>query len=200
MHQLYTFRRCPYAMRARLALALIDEPFHTIEVDLKNKPSSLLEISPKATVPVLILHPSQDVLDESLDIVHWALNKQLPAGWSPLCTNEQSLAKNWLKILHQEFIPALNRLKYTRPDKNYDPKQDQSILSNFLNIVITKNTTKESLLSSPSWIDICILPFVRQLSIAAPMWFSALPDPKLHEWLHYWINSTVFKHIMKKSV
>ena len=200
MHQLYTFRRCPYAMRARLALTLIDEPFHAIEVDLKNKPASLLEISPKGTVPVLILHPSHDVLDESLDIVHWALNKRLPSGWSPLHEHEQDLAQSWLKTLHQEFIPALNRIKYTRPNEDYDPNHDRQILSNFFHTLETEQLTKEALLSSQSWADICLLPFVRQLSIATPQWFASLPYTKLREWLDNWLRSAAFKHIMKKSV
>ena len=78
--QLYSFRRCPYAIRARWALKLCGIPFQVCEVDLKNKPKELLSHSPKGTVPVLIL-PDGQVLDESMDIVRWAFTQRIPEGW-----------------------------------------------------------------------------------------------------------------------
>ena len=92
MHQLYTFRRCPYAMRARLALTLIDEPFHAIEVDLKNKPASLLEVSPKATVPVLYIN-KEKIIDESLDIMLWVIQK----GYCNWLNNEKEKQSDIMK-------------------------------------------------------------------------------------------------------
>ena len=77
---LYSFRRCPYAMRARLALWGTHVNLELREVVLRDKPPSLLAFSPKATVPVLVL-PDGEVIDESLDVMLWALRRHDPEGW-----------------------------------------------------------------------------------------------------------------------
>ena len=113
---LYSFRRCPYAMRARLALAISGVPYELREVVLKSKPAELLAASPKGTVPVLVL-PSGEVIDESLAIMRWALEQHDPDGWlknGPIDDMLAIIAGNDGKFKH-----ALDRYKYpNRPRRN----------------------------------------------------------------------------------
>ena len=112
MHnQLFTFRRCPYAIRARVALYVCDIVYEAIEVDLKHKPKKLLELSPKATVPVFVTS-SGAVIDESLYIVEYALSQKLPEGFVNVTTKQYERGEAMLDALHRVFIPALNKVKY----------------------------------------------------------------------------------------
>ena len=108
---LYSFRRCPYAMRARLAIAVSGQTCALREVVLRNKPPEMIQASPKGTVPVMLL-PNGHVLEESLEIMHWALNKSDPEGWlAPL--NEASDHINTLISENDgSFKENLDRYKY----------------------------------------------------------------------------------------
>ena len=150
-YDLYTFRRCPYAIRARLILFLIKEPFNSIEVSLKNKPKKMMELSPKGTVPILVLSESQnEVIDESLDIIHWALNKRYPKNWKQLTQVQEKEAQRWQKDLDTKFIPSLNRFKYSNEDKVHEKESERKKLEYFLILMNEKMFHPESILDEPS--------------------------------------------------
>ena len=95
---LYSYRRCPYAMRARFALIYAQIPFELREIELRNKPLQMLQLSPKGTVPVL-LTSDQRVIDQSIDIMYWALNQFDPDGWLPIDGSEQrQTMESWIEI------------------------------------------------------------------------------------------------------
>ena len=140
MHnQLFTFRRCPYAIRARVALYLAEVDYEAIEVDLKNKPERLLEISPKGTVPVLVTK-SGSVIDESLYIVEYALSQKLPEGFVNVSTAQYEVGELVLADLASKFIPALNRLKYPNRYEDVAITDEQKILQNCLQKAHLKKT------------------------------------------------------------
>jgi glutathione S-transferase len=104
---LYSFRRCPYAMRARMALAAAGTGVMLREVLLKDKPAELLVASPKATVPVLVLSDGR-VIEESLDVMRWALEHSDPLSW----LDDASLDSDWISECDGDFKHWLDRYKY----------------------------------------------------------------------------------------
>lgn len=185
---LYSFRRCPYAMRARLALQLIGMDVELREVDLKNKPAALLETSPKGTVPVLILDDST-VIDESLDIVNWALKPEY-----------SETDKKILDDLGTRFIKNLNEYKYPDRYENADPEKAREVCEDFLsklNALCIKHSGHLSRLDL-SALDIIVFPFIRQFRIVDNNHFDQLPYPALQRWFESIHNSDVFNAIMEK--
>jgi glutathione S-transferase len=176
---LYSFRRCPYAMRARLALAVSGVQYELREVSLKNKPPELLAASPKATVPVLVL-PSGQVIDESLDIMRWALEQNDPDGWlnlGPLDDMLTLIAANDGRFKH-----ALDRYKYPNryPLESGGDVQAFALAQRFK--AGSWLQTLEPRLSQ-GWLfgykasiaDMATLPFVRQFAHTDADWFAAQP-------------------------
>src|ERR1700760_4305423 len=108
---LYTFRRCPYAMRARLALDVSGEAYEPREVALRNKPPEMLKASAKATVPVLVL-PDGEVIDESLEIMLWALNRNDPEGWLTPDPDSRDRTRRLIDRFDSHFKQHLDRYKY----------------------------------------------------------------------------------------
>jgi len=196
---LYSFRRCPYAMRARLGIYLSGTQVSLREIILKHKPQPMLDASPKATVPVLILKDRQ-VIDESLDIMVWALMRNDPDNL--LLKDEprkQELAKALIDTNDNEFKPWLDKYKYAdrhpeQREENYREQGEQFIgqLENLL-------AKHEQLLGlKPCIADFAIFPFVRQFAHVNKDWFSAAPYPNVQRWLSNHLASTTFTHIMKK--
>jgi glutathione S-transferase len=188
---LYSFRRCPYAMRARMALLKSGVSLNLREIALRDKPEHMLEISPKGTVPVLQTSES-DVLEESLDIMCWALKQSDPDGW--LAGFDKTLiAEN-----DSSFKAALDRYKY--PDQF--PEDCLDARDNGLAFLETLNSRLEQTpqLCGPNVTitDIAIFPFVRQFMAVDSNWSSALPLPGLHKWLKGHMDSPLFKTIMVK--
>ena len=193
---LYTFRRCPYAMRARMAM-LISEFEHTeIEVDLKNKPAEMLKISPKGTVPVLNIGNEQ-VIDESLDIIRYAL----------ALNDEHDVLGNtpddaWDLIAENDtlFKKALDRYKY--PNRYEEDKtQDWQALGEAFLLKLNNMLSASPFLYGDDMCvaDIAIFPFVRQYRAVNKEVFDNNPDwPELKNWLESFINSEAFAEIMKK--
>ena len=197
---LYSFRRCPYAIRARLILTLIEEPFSIIEVSLKNKPKEMLALSPKGTVPVLVCEGSpQKVIDESLDILHWALEKRYPKNWRQPNATQEKKAQVWQDLLTKNFIPGLNQFKYALSHEPEKKERGRKVVLDFLEKLDREISGAGSILAGPSWIDISMFPFIRQLRGADQSWFDQLKFPKIHRWLHSWLDSEEFIHIMKKE-
>lgn len=185
---LYSFRRCPYAMRARLALQMIGQDVELREVDLKNKPEEMLEVSPKGTVPVLILDDGT-IIEESLDVVDWALKPDY-----------SDTEKKLLEELGTVFIKHLNEYKYPDRHENPDIENARETCEEFLsklNGLCVKNSGSLSG-HELSAIDIVVFPFIRQLRIVDPDRFDKLPFPALHRWFDNIHESEMFKTIMEK--
>ncbi|MCY4043938.1 MAG: glutathione S-transferase [Cellvibrionales bacterium] len=195
---LYSFRRCPYAMRARLAILFSGLSVELREILLKDKPKAMLAASPKGTVPVLI--NGSQVIDESLDIMFWALNQRDPEGvWQPLTDDEQCLAHQLITQCDNDFKPLLDGYKYALKEQS---KDKQACFEGATKILIQWNallTMHPYLLGrSPSLADLAIFPFIRQFRNVDISCFKALPIQALDHWLDRWLASDAFLSIMHK--
>lgn len=194
MNTLYSFRRCPYAMRARMALRYSGVPVEIVEVSLKAKPAEMLAISPKGTVPVL--DADGRVIDESLEITRWALAQNDPQGW--LLDGDSRIAE-LIEANDQGFKVDLNRYKYAEryPEQPMEVYRAQGAV--FLQRLEGLLQDRDYLLADhPSLADIALLPFVRQFAHVDREWFAQTPYPRLQAWLHNFLESDLFTSIMKK--
>ena len=188
---LYSFRRCPYAMRARLALTYSGVQYEHREILLKDKPQSMLDYSSKGTVPVLVV--GNIVIDESLDIMQWALSQSDPDDWLQV--------EGQFELIEQcdnQFKPQLDRYKYSdRHDLSEIEYRNQAIW--FLETLTKRLKIKKYLLSNKiSLADMAIFPFVRQFSMVNKKWFDSAVDQFLQAWLRSHLDSKLFKSIMVK--
>ncbi len=192
---LYSFRRCPYAMRARLGIAFAGLPVALREVVLKNKPPEMLAISPKGTVPVLQL-PDGQVIEESIEIVEWALDQQDPQG---LLGVNLAQADALIERNDNEFKHWLDRYKYADRYPEQSPLYYRRKGEAFLQRLEQQLTQHRYLLGSAiSKADIALVPFVRQFAHVDRDTFYALPYPHLQAWLRAWLTHPLFERIMKK--
>ncbi|WP_159815092.1 glutathione S-transferase [Pseudomonas sp. 18058] len=194
MNTLYSFRRCPYAMRARMALRYSSVPVEIVEVSLKAKPAEMLAISPKGTVPVL--DADGRVIDESLEIMRWALAQNDPLNW--LLDGDSRIAE-LIEANDQGFKVDLNRYKYAEryPEQPMEVYRAQGAV--FLQRLEGLLQDRDYLLADhPSLADIALLPFVRQFAHVDREWFAQTPYPRLQAWLHNFLESDLFTSIMKK--
>ena len=190
---LYTFRRCPYAMRARMALHIADIEVELREVSLRDKPPELLAASPKATVPVLVL-PAGKVIDESLDIMRWALTQNDPERWlAPAEHAEDLIATN-----DGPFKFHLDRAKYANRYPGTDPAYHRGEAVKLL-LPLEAQLAKHAHLfgDAPSLADFAIFPFVRQFSRADETVLTGLP--LVNAWLSAMESSEVFRAVMEKE-
>lgn len=193
---LYTFRRCPYAIRARFAIYTCGFPCDEIQVVLKDKPARLLELSPKGTVPVLELH-NGTVIDESLDIIKHVLSNEKK---HPLLENTPEEAWALIHKNDTTFKQALDRYKYPNRYENDDidhPKNAEDFLT-----ALNQHLEKNAFLFGDNLCvaDIAIFPFIRQYRGVNMESFDARKDLKnLHAWLHQLLNSDTFINVMKKK-
>jgi glutathione S-transferase len=192
---LYSYRRCPYAMRARMALQYAGVEVVVREISLRDKPKHMVDISPKATVPVLILSGGQ-VIDESLDIMVWALNQNDVDGWRhvDMEATHQLIAEN-----DGSFKKALDAYKYADryPEKTQTEHRADGEL--FLKKLETMLAQQQGLFGSlPTMADIAIFPFIRQFKGVDSHWFERSPYPKLNTWLTTLVESDLFLSIMQK--
>ena len=193
---LYSFRRCPYAMRARLGLLFAELPVELREITLKNKPAKMLAISPKGTVPVLQLADGV-VIEESRDIMEWALEQQDPQELMNPKTLHQG--NTLIEQNDQEFKHWLDRYKYA--DRHLEMTQTEyrqkgEVFLQILEELLTKNTYL--LGDSVTIADIGIMPFVRQFAHVDRDVFYSLPYPKLQIWLKNWLAHPLFIQAMTK--
>ncbi|MAE39998.1 glutathione S-transferase [uncultured Psychrobacter sp.] len=194
--RLYSFRRCPYAMRARLALLFAELPVELREIVLKNKPSQMLAISPKGTVPVLQL-PEGKVIEESRDIMVWALEHNDKQGLLDAKLIKQ--ANDLLDKNDHEFKHWLDHYKYADryPEMSQAEYQERGeVYLQSLETLLSKNAYL--LGDSISIADIGIMPFVRQFAHVDRDVFYGLPYPKLQRWLQDWLEHPLFKQAMTK--
>jgi glutathione S-transferase len=197
---LYSFRRCPYAMRARMALSYAQVKHEIQEVDLKNKPAALLEISPKGTVPVLVFKDKR-CLDESLDIIQWALKQHDPEHWLPKNQSESSGIEQLILYNDQIFKFHLNRFKYPSryPDDAYSTTFHQQQCECFFNVLEIRLKEQAFLVGERQTLaDVAVFPFVRQAARVEINWFLSLPFPHLHVWFNRQEKADLFKIMMKK--
>ena len=187
---LYSFRRCPYAMRARLAIASAGLDVELREVVLRDKPADFLEASPSGTVPCLVT--ADGVIDESLDVMIRALKERDPEGW--LTMPEEGL--DWIARAEGPFKTALDRTKYANRYPGVDPSTQRDIAALFLTDL--NETIGEWIFAQPSLADFAILPFVRQFAFIDKDWFDAQPWPNLQGWLERFLESDRFVRIMEK--
>ncbi|WP_417623328.1 glutathione S-transferase [Paremcibacter congregatus] len=191
---LYSFRRCPYAMRARLGLTYAGVSCELREVVLRDKPREMIALSPKATVPVLQL-PDGRVIDESYDIILWALEQNDPDDWRAfLPATEPLRQKN-----DGCFKAALDKYKYASrfPEQPAEEYRADGML--FLQELEDRLSHFRFLLADRQTVaDISLFPFVRQFAHVDRDWFFAQPLPHLQRWLTYHLDSDMFKGIMKK--
>jgi glutathione S-transferase len=201
---LYSFRRCPYAMRTRMALQVSNQHCELREVVLRDKPTEMIQASPKATVPVLV-NPDGTVLEESLEIMQWTLAKNDPQQW--LVPERGDLAE-MLALIEQldgAFKEHLDRYKYaTRyTDENggdgVDPITHRDAAMTVLMDLNTRLDQQEWLFGNRmSLADVCIAPFVRQFANTDRAWFDAQPCKPLQNWLNRFLESALFSAVMKK--
>lgn len=196
---LYTFRRCPYAIRSRLAIMHSAIKVEVREVILKDKPMSLLAYSPKATVPVLVT-ADKTVIDESKDIMLWALQQSDPDDW--LCDGMELLQQQMFNLISEndnEFKTHLDRYKYADRYPEQTELQHRENALQFINqLELLLNTNHNLLRNEISLADMAIFPFVRQFSMVDPKWFDTAELPKVQAWLQRHLKSALFIAVMEK--
>jgi glutathione S-transferase len=198
---LYSFRRCPYAMRARLALHASSMVYEHREVVLKTKPAHLLALSPKGTVPVLWLPGAADggVLEQSLDIMLWALRKHDPLGWLP--PSDAGMADALALIAHNDgpFKQQLDRYKYPNRSGLKSGVADRDLAAVWLQTLDERLAAQPFLAGGQFGLaDAALAPFVRQFAHTDPAWFAAQPWPALAAWLAAFEGSALFAAIIHK--
>jgi glutathione S-transferase len=194
---LYSFRRCPYAIRARLALLQAGIVVELREVDLRHKPAELLACSPAATVPVLDLGGGQ-VLVQSLDIVRWALSRHDSDGW--LARGESARDQRLVALTDGEFKHWLDRTKYAERFPEHGAAVYRAAAERCLiePLEVALCASGQLGADAPNWADAAIFPFVRQFAgIDAAAW-SASPWAATKRWLDGWLNSARFATCMVK--
>lgn len=196
---LYSFRRCPYAIRARMALAYAGISCELREVSLKNKPEAMLAISPKGTTPVLQLSNGL-VLEESLDIMDWALKQNDSEGWLALSDTALELSKDLIATNDLKFKVHLDHYKYY----NRFPEEQQEVYRSWGEIYLQ---TLEKQLQHHQFLlaehitlaDVAIFPFIRQFAYVDWNWFQSSHYQYLQRWLNWHENSRLFQQVMLKT-
>ena len=207
---LYTYRRCPYAMRARMALLQAGRPFRACEIVLRDKPAEMLALSPKGTVPVLVLADGQ-VIEQSWDIMRWAWCGESggEGGWWARAQTPENLAL--LQRNDGDFKRLLDRHKY--PERfAAEPTPDGLSTPATVRAAACAEALHTCLLplearlqrqpqlggATPCATDLALLPFVRQFAAVDPAWFAAQALPALQAWLAGWLDSPLFAACMVK--
>lgn len=196
---LYSFRRCPYAIRARLALRYASVQVELREIILRDKPAEMLAISPKGTVPVL-QRGDGSVIDESLDIMRWALAQSDPDEW--LAQDEEASAL--IAINDGPFKQLLDRYKYADryPEKSSQAWREAAVEQHIARLDARLRDTRYLLGEKLSLADMAIMPFVRQFAQVDAGSFAGegamLPFPALSKWLDTLVGSALFASVMDK--
>ena len=193
---LYSFRRCPYAIRARMTIAYASITLELREVALANKPQAMLAISPKGTVPVLQLRDR--VIDESLEVMRWALNQSDPEDWlafdnqqdhSTLIEQNDNEFKGWLdKYKYWDRFPQQSQQDYRVKAENFLLKLEQRLQHNIY--LFGDNMCMA---------DIAIFPFIRQFAYVDKPWFDNADYPSVQRWLTQFLQSKLFQQVMLKQ-
>lgn len=187
---LYSFRRCPYAIRARLALAASGMRVELREILLRDKPAAFLAASPSGTVPCLVT--ATGVIDESLDIMLWALRQHDPDGWLDMPDE----GYDWIARNDGPFKQALDRVKYASRYPSAD--HDAHLALAHAHLDSLNAAMGAWLFDRPTLADYAMLPFIRQFAHIDKRWFDAQPWPRLQDWLARFLNADLFGRVMDK--
>ena len=192
---LYSFRRCPYAMRARMALILTSHTCELREILLTDKPDSMLEISPKGTVPVLQLEDR--IIDESMDVIKWALRSG-SKKMHILSEDEEAQSDSLIQLFDSKFKYHLDRYKYSSRYQSIKEEHQEKCLE-------ILNNLEQKIFNQPwifgklvSLLDISILPFIRQCKIANPEWFKSQKFKRVISLLEHFESSELFNKAMEE--
>lgn len=189
----WSFRRCPYAMRARLAVQSSGVPVELREILLKDKPEAFLQTSASATVPAV--KDGNLILDESFDVMRWALAKADPEGWLDMPQGWEA----WIEECDGPFKAALDHTKYAVRYPDRDEVEERAKASVFLRKLDTQLEGQTFLFGDQATLaDMAILPFVRQFANTDRAWFDAQDWPNLIRWLDAFLDSADFAGIMSK--
>jgi len=195
---LYSFRRCPYAMRARMAIHASGVVCEMREVVLRNKPAEMIALSPKGTVPVLQTTEGE-VIDESLEVMDWALAQNDPEGWLEPELGRLDEMRRLIAANDGDFKDNLDRYKYPNRYENVDPIDHREKAEVFLQELEQRLTASPYLFGArASLADFAIAPFVRQFAHVDKEWFDQLAYPALQRWLQEFLDSPTFGAVMKK--
>ncbi len=199
-HILYSFRRCPYAMRARMGLKISEIGYEHREILLRDKPAELLSISPKATVPVMVLE-SGEIVDESFDIMLWALKQHDPEQW--LAPDMEHML-GLIKTIEGPFAQEQFRYKYAsffddslkRGDVNLEHRDNACVFLKDYEEILANSAYLIG--DKPSLADYAIFPFIRQFAAVEKDWWDKPQFPHLHKWLAHFMGTDIFTAIMEK--
>jgi len=191
---LYSYRRCPYAMRARMALSYAGISVEIREISLRNKPLAMLKISPKGTVPVLQV--GKLVIDQSLEIMQWALSQADKDAWLANLDNSLGL----IAVNDGPFKQLLDQYKY--PDR-FPHVELKDTLNQAMDIFLRPlekrlEGARYVLGDQKSLADVAIFPFIRQFAMVDSVWFEKSPLEHLKKWLNEQIESDLFLSVMHK--
>lgn len=194
---LYSFRRCPYAMRARMAIYQANIKCELREVVLKDKPESMLLLSKKGTVPVL-LTTEKDIIEQSIDVMRWALKINDSDDWF---IEDESQSQYLIDYNDNEFKHFLDRYKYHIGYPEHSQEYYRDNAEGFLKIIEKQLSDNEGIAllgNKISFADIAIFPFIRQFSKVDLDWFQASPYECLKKWTLNIEQSELFQGCMKK--
>ncbi|GIU10329.1 MULTISPECIES: glutathione S-transferase [unclassified Shewanella] len=196
---LYTLRNCPYAMRARMAIYVSGQSVQLRELVLTDKPSQLLLASPKGTVPVLVL-PSGEVLEQSLDIMLWAFEHDDSANY--LMSFDLTLRDDMFDLIalfDTDFKQSLDLYRSAKRYHDQDLPSARQACERYIYILEQRLTTNPYLFTtSPSLADLAIMPFIRQFARVERQWYLASPYPNVRQWLNSYLQSPMFSKVMAK--
>ncbi len=199
---LYSLQNCPYAMRARLAILLAQQTVKLRAIVMQNKPSKMLSLSPKGTVPVLVIEAenTETVIDESLDIMLWALKQNDPDNL--LYSQDADALAEMLQIINdsdENFKPTLEKYKRAKRFRGDDEEECRLQCEPFIQKLEHRLTQHEFLMgSTPSLLDYALLPFIRQFARVNRQLYLQAPYTHLQRWLNHHLQSRLFTKAMTK--
>ncbi|WP_135458394.1 glutathione S-transferase [Vibrio echinoideorum] len=196
---LYSLRRCPYAMRGRMGIALSQQQVLLREIVTKDKPSELLASSPKGTVPVLIL-PDGQIVEQSLDVMNWALQQNDPQDL--LRSSNSALSESvhqLIKMNDEEFIGYLEKYRASLRYRNDDVEQRRRLCEGFISVLENKLANHDYLFgNTPSLADFAVMPFVSQFVRVEKKWFVQSDYQNVGRWLRAHLESKLYGQVMKQ--
>ena len=200
---LWSFRRCPYAIRARLAIVASGQSVVLREIKLRDKPAAFVAASPKATVPVLVLCDGT-VVEESRDVMFWALTAADPDGWLDIWHRDPDRVDAFFEQLDGPFKHHLDRYKYAyrygesgKAEAEMHRREGAAFLARLDQELAAGGALSPASSGGPGLLDHAALPFVRQFRLPDERWFDAQPWPHLHRWLSAFLESDAFRMVMQ---
>ena len=196
---LYSLQHCPYAMRARMGILMAEQTVLLRAIKTKNKPPHLLQISPKGTVPVLLL-PNNQVIDESLDIMLWALKQNDPHNLlyshAPLALNNML---DLIKLNDTQFKPVLEKYKFAARKKDMSEIYYRRACEQYIQRFDSRLATHKYLIGDEkSLADYALLPFIRQFSRVNKSWYLQSEYTHVRAWLNEFLHVPLFTKVMAK--